>query len=72
MLAAPSQVEFFDFSTRPHLQAFDIALDTAWGRLLARVNADDAAHVREADAVGVAFEPAHVHLFAPGECGARI
>lgn len=50
----------------------DIALDSAWGRLLARVNADDAAHVREADAVGVAFEPAHVHLFAPGECGARI
>ena len=50
----------------------DIALDTAWGRLLARVNADDAAHVREADAVGVAFDSAHVHLFAPGECGARI
>jgi len=42
------------------------------GRLLARVNADDAAHVREADAVGVAFDSAHVHLFAPGECGARI
>jgi multiple sugar transport system ATP-binding protein len=50
----------------------DIALDTAWGRMLARVNADDAAHVREADAVGVSFDAAHVHLFAPGECGARI
>ena len=50
----------------------DIALDSAWGRLLARVNADDAAHVREADAVGVTFDSAHVHLFAPGECGARI
>jgi hypothetical protein len=42
------------------------------GRLLARVNADDAAHVREADAVGVTFDSAHVHLFAPGECGVRI
>ena len=41
-------------------------------RLVARVNADEAEHMREGDEVRVLVDTAHVHLFEPGECGARI
>jgi ABC-type sugar transport system ATPase subunit len=50
----------------------DIALDTAWGRMLARLDADAARDAREGATTAVAFDAAHVHLFEPGECGARI
>jgi multiple sugar transport system ATP-binding protein len=50
----------------------DIALDTAWGRLVARLDADHAARAREGDRVGCAFDPSHAHFFEPGACGARI
>lgn len=50
----------------------DIALDTAWGRLVARLDADLAARAREGDRVGCAFDPSHAHFFEPGACGARI
>jgi len=50
----------------------DIALDSPWGRLVARVDADAARDAHEGDAVGFAFDAAHSHFFEPGECGARI
>ena len=50
----------------------DLALDSAWGRLIARLDADTASRAREGDAVGVTFDAAHAHFFAPGECGVRI
>lgn len=50
----------------------DLALDSAWGRIVARLDADAASHAREGDAVGVNFDAAHAHFFRPGECGARI
>ncbi|MEY2716026.1 MAG: sn-glycerol-3-phosphate transporter ATP-binding protein UgpC [Planctomycetota bacterium] len=50
----------------------DLALESAWGRLIARLDADLAANAREGDAVGVTFDAAHAHFFKPGECGARI
>jgi ABC-type sugar transport system ATPase subunit len=50
----------------------DIALDTSWGRLVARLDADVARSLREGDAAGVSFDSAHAHLFEAGECGGRI
>jgi ABC-type sugar transport system ATPase subunit len=50
----------------------DIALDSAWGRIVARLDADAARSAREGDAAAVTFDPAHAHFFAPGECGARL
>ena len=50
----------------------DLALDSAWGRLVARIDADLARDHREGEACGVAFDAAHAHLFEPGECGARM
>ncbi|MEY3026203.1 MAG: sn-glycerol-3-phosphate transporter ATP-binding protein UgpC [Planctomycetota bacterium] len=50
----------------------DIALDSVWGRVIARLDADLAAHVREGDAVGFTFEATHAHFFEPGECGKRM
>jgi multiple sugar transport system ATP-binding protein len=50
----------------------DIALDSAWGRIVARIDADLATGAREGDAVGFTFDAAHAHLFEAGECGARI
>ena len=50
----------------------DLALDCAWGRMVARIDADLAAGMREGDAVGFTFDAAHAHLFELGECGARI
>lgn len=50
----------------------DVALDSPWGRLVARLDADRARHLREGESTGIAFDPAHAHLFEPGECGARI
>ncbi|MEY4119039.1 MAG: sn-glycerol-3-phosphate transporter ATP-binding protein UgpC [Planctomycetota bacterium] len=50
----------------------DLALDSAWGRLIARLDADLAANASEGDNVGVTFDAAHAHFFKPGECGARI
>jgi len=50
----------------------DIALDSAWGRVVARIAADDAAGIREGDACGFEPDPQHLHLFETGECGARI
>ncbi|MFM7051780.1 MAG: hypothetical protein ACKOYN_06570 [Planctomycetota bacterium] len=49
-----------------------IALDGAWGRLVARIPADDATALREGEPCGIAPDPQHLHLFEPGECGARI
>jgi multiple sugar transport system ATP-binding protein len=50
----------------------DLALDSAWGRLIARLDADLASNASEGDNVGVTFDAAHAHFFKPGECGARI
>jgi len=50
----------------------DIALDSAWGRIVARLDADLAASAREGDGVGFSFDASHAHCFEPGECGARI
>jgi multiple sugar transport system ATP-binding protein len=50
----------------------DIALDSAWGRIVARVDADASRGAREGDQVGFSFDAAHAHVFEPGECGARI
>ena len=50
----------------------DIALDSAWGRIVARVDADASRGAREGDQVGFGFDAAHAHVFEPGECGARI
>lgn len=50
----------------------DIALDTSWGRLVARLDADMARSLREGEVAGVSFDSAHVHLFEAGECGGRI
>jgi hypothetical protein len=40
--------------------------------MVARIDADLAAGMREGDAVGFTFDAAHAHLFELGECGARI
>ena len=50
----------------------DITLDSAWGRLTARVDADSAREMREGTAVGVTLDVQHAHLFELGECGARL
>jgi multiple sugar transport system ATP-binding protein len=50
----------------------DVALDSPWGRVVARLDADVARGLREGDAAGVSFDAAHAHLFEPGECGARV
>jgi sn-glycerol 3-phosphate transport system ATP-binding protein len=50
----------------------DLALDSAWGRVLARLDADSARSAREGDRCGFSFDAAHAHFFEPGECGARI
>ena len=50
----------------------DIALDSAWGRIVARLDADAARAAREGDATAFTFDPAHAHCFEPGECGARL
>ncbi|MFZ9915426.1 MAG: TOBE domain-containing protein, partial [Phycisphaerales bacterium] len=50
----------------------DIALDSAWGRVVARIAADDAVGIREGEACGFEPDAQHLHLFEPGECGARI
>ncbi len=50
----------------------DLALDCAWGRLTARINADSAKDLREGEVSGVAIDPQHIHLFEPGETGARL
>lgn len=50
----------------------DVALDTAWGRVVARLDADITRGLREGEATGLAFDAAHVHLFELGECGRRI
>jgi ABC-type sugar transport system ATPase subunit len=50
----------------------DLALDSAWGRLIARLDADAASNAREGVAASVTFDAAHAHFFMPGECGARI
>ena len=56
--------------------AMEVARESAMNggqtRLVARVNADEAEHMREGDEVRVLVDTAHVHLFEPGECGARI
>ncbi len=52
--------------------ALEHATNNAQGGLIARVNADDAEHIRDGDAVRVLMDTARVHLFEPGECGARI
>ena len=50
----------------------DIALDSAWGRVVARLDADLATSARESDSVGFSFDASHAHFFEPGACGARI
>jgi len=50
----------------------DVALDSPWGRVVARLDADATRALREGEAAGIAFDAAHVHLFEPGECGARV
>jgi ABC-type sugar transport system ATPase subunit len=50
----------------------DIALDSAWGRVVARLDADLATSAREGDSAGFSFDASHAHYFEPGECGARI
>ena len=50
----------------------DIALDSAWGRIVARLEADTARDAREGDKTAFTFDAAHAHYFEPGECGARI
>ena len=50
----------------------DIALDSAWRRIVARLDADLAASAREGDGVVFSFDASHAHCFEPGECGARI
>ena len=50
----------------------DIALDSAWGRIVARLEADTACDAREGDKTAFTFDAAHAHYFEPGECGARI
>jgi ABC-type sugar transport system ATPase subunit len=52
--------------------AGESAMNGGQTRLVARVNADEAEHMREGDEVRVLVDTAHVHLFEPGECGARI
>jgi len=50
----------------------DVALDSPWGRVVARLDADATRALREGEAAGIAFDAAHAHLFEPGECGGRI
>jgi transposase len=50
----------------------DLALDSAWGRVVARLDADLAASARDGDSVGFSFDATHAHFFEPGECGKRI
>ena len=50
----------------------DVALESAWGRIVARLDADRARALREGANAGISLDPEHVHLFEPGECGARI
>lgn len=50
----------------------DLALDTAWGRLTARVDAALAHHFREGTRVGVTVDAKDTHYFERGACGVRI
>jgi multiple sugar transport system ATP-binding protein len=50
----------------------DLALDTAWGRIVARLDADLAREMREGEAISITFDSEHTHLFEPGECGRRL
>ncbi|MSR41444.1 MAG: ATP-binding cassette domain-containing protein [Phycisphaerales bacterium] len=50
----------------------DLALQSAWGRLVLRATPESVAGVREGDAVHVTLAPSHAHLFEVGEVGARV
>ena len=50
----------------------DVALRCAMGRILMRSLPESLQNIREGDAVHVACDPAHIHLFDAGVAGARL